>query len=124
MLLKSGWSGEELFGHRPYSTGEMTYSRTDLARWAALGAVFAFLGVLLWLLPQPGYRLSRFLLFGALAAAALVGGLGVLARRPGVTAVGIGGLVLLGFWQAVLGIFVLPVIVLLLVVALLDREEG
>lgn len=100
----------------------MTYSRTDLARGAALGAVLAFLGVLLWLLPQPGYQLSRLLLFGALAAAALIGGFGVLDRRPIVTVVGIGGLVLLGFWQAVLGVFVWPVVVLLLVVALIDRE--
>jgi energy-converting hydrogenase Eha subunit C len=99
-------------------------SITDVVRGMAVLSVLGLFGVLLYYLPQPGYSQSRLFLFGLIAGAAVLGGAGVVLRRATLTAVGIFGLFLLGFWQAVLSVFVLPVAALLVVAALLDRPEN
>lgn len=59
-----------------------------------------------------------------IAGAAVLGGAGVVLRRATLTAVGVSGLFLLGFWQAALSVFILPVAALLVVAALVDRPEN
>jgi energy-converting hydrogenase Eha subunit C len=99
-------------------------SKTDVVRGMAVLSVLGLVGVLLYYLPQLGYSQSRFVLFGLIAGAAVLGGVGVALRRATLTAVGVFGLFLLGFWQAVLSVFILPVAALLVVAALLDRPEN
>lgn len=95
-------------------------SETDVVRGLAVFAVLGLVGVLLYYLPQPGYSESRLVLFGLIAAAAVLGGVGVVRHSARLTAVGAVGLVLLGFWQAVLGVVILPVAGLLVVAVLLE----
>lgn len=96
----------------------------DLARLVAVVGVLVLLAVLLWTLPQSGYSRSRFVLFAFIAGAALLGATGVLLRRSVITTVAVVGLFLLGFWQAVLSVFIWPVIGLLLLATLLDYEDS
>ena len=98
--------------------------KTDIVRGTAVLSVLGLVGVLLYYLPQPGYSQSRLVLFGLIAGAAVLGGIGVVLRRATLTAVGVLGLFLLGFWQAVLSMYILPVAVLFVVAALLDRPEN
>lgn len=86
-------------------------------RWAVVLVVTGFLAVLAWYLPAPGFSLSRLGLFGALAVAAVGGAVGVLRRRADLTVGGAFTLALLGVWQAVLSLFVWPVVVVLLLAA-------
>ena len=97
-------------------------SVAGIVRGATVLSVLGLVGVLLYYLPQPGYSQSRLVLFGLVAGAAVLGGTGVVLRRFTVTMVGVVGLFLLGFWQAVLSVFIFLVIGLLLVAALLDHE--
>ncbi|WP_211313357.1 hypothetical protein [Halarchaeum salinum] len=99
-------------------------SKTDLVRGIAVLSVLGLVGVLLYYLPQPGYSQSRLVLFGLIAGAAVLGGVGIVLHRATLTAVGVVGLFLLGFWQAVLSVFILPVAALLVAAALLDRFEN
>jgi hypothetical protein len=96
----------------------------NLARLVAVVGVLVLLTVLLWMLPQPGYSRSRLVLFALIAGAAVLGATGVLLRRSIVTTVAVVGLFLLGVWQAVLSVFIWPVIGLFLLVALLDYEDS
>jgi len=99
-------------------------SKTDVVREIALLSVLGLVGVLLYYLPQPGYSQSRLVLFGLIAAAAVLGGAGIVLHRATITVVGTVGLFLLGFWQAALGVFILPVAAFLVAAALLDRSEN
>ena len=91
---------------------------------AVLAVVYLTAG-LVWLLPAPGFGTSRLLLFAVVVAVAWIGAVGALRHRPGLTAVGGVGLLLLGFWQAVLWIFMLPAAAVLLAAAgvLSSRRE-
>lgn len=99
-------------------------SQTGVVRGMALLSVLVLVGVLLYYLPQPGYSPSRLVLFGLIAGTAVLGGAGVVLRRATLTSVGVFGLFLLGFWQATLSVFILPVAALLVVAALVDRPEN
>lgn len=98
-------------------------SRTNLVRGAAVLSVFGLLGVLVYLLVQLGYSQSRFVLLSLIASSAVIGGIGVTLNRTILTMIGAVGLFLLGFWQAVLSIYIAPVIALLLLAAFLDRTH-
>ena len=100
-----------------------SYSYAKLARGGSVGAALALGGVLLWYLPQPGYSRSRLVLFALIGAAAALGAVGSVAGRPGVTLTAAVGLFLLGFWQAVLSVFIYPVVALFLLTATLDRND-
>lgn len=93
-----------------------------LARGAAILAVLYLTGGLLWLLPSPGYTTVRFLFFLLVLACGWVGTLGVLRRQTTPLAIGVGGLVVLGFCQAVLWVFMLPTALVLLIAALVVYE--
>ncbi|SDR19990.1 hypothetical protein [Natronobacterium texcoconense] len=97
-------------------------SRTTAARGIVVLTVVGLVGVLLYYLPQPGYGPFRLVLFGLIAGAAVLGGIGVVRRRPAFTIGGIVGLFLLGFWQAVLSVFIFPAIGLFLLALLLDYD--
>ena len=99
-------------------------SQADVVRGMAVISVLGLVGVLLYYLPQPGYSQSRLVLFGLIAGAAVLGGAGVVLRRATLTAVGVFGLFILGFWQAALSVFILPVAALLVVAAFVDRPEN
>ncbi|MFB6121425.1 MAG: hypothetical protein ABEJ68_09950 [Halobacteriaceae archaeon] len=92
------------------------------ARAVAEFGVSALLVVLASYLPKPRYSESRLLLFGLVAGAALLGGVGVVRRRPALTLAGAVGLLLLGFSQATLGVYAVPVAVLLLFAGFLEHE--
>ncbi|WP_440988373.1 hypothetical protein [Haloarchaeobius baliensis] len=85
--------------------------------------VLAFLGVLGYYLGQPGYTWTRAALFAGLAGLAVTGAAGVIYQRGLLATVGAGGLLLLGFWQAVLWIFILPVVVVLSVAFVTTPER-
>ncbi|WP_336034902.1 hypothetical protein [Halobacterium yunchengense] len=95
----------------------MTPSRTAVARGLTVVAVAALLGVLGRYLGRPGYTPARLTLFAALGASAVAGAGGVVAGRSFVAAGAACALLLLGFWQAVLWVYVLPVAALFLVAA-------
>ena len=78
------------------------------ARGLAVAALLTFLAVLVFYLDQPGYSRARLALFLALGAAATLGTAGAVLQRAAIAAVGALLLGLLGFWQAVLWVFVLP----------------
>ena len=86
--------------------------------------VVAFLGVLGYYLVQPGYSLTRLALFTVLGALAVVGAAGIIYDRGLLVGVGTGGLVLLGFWQAVLWVYILPVVVVIAVAAFTTPNQS
>lgn len=92
-------------------------SKLDLARGLAVLAALYLTAGLLWLLPSPGFGASRLVFFAAVAVAGWIGAAGALRHRPALATVGGLGLVLFGFWQAVLWIFVLPAAAVILIVA-------
>ncbi|GAB7014191.1 hypothetical protein [Halolamina salina] len=89
------------------------------AQGLAMAALLVFLCVLVFYLGQPGYTHARLALFLALGAAAVLGTFGVVTQRARVAAAGAAMLALLGFWQATLWIFVLPMAGVLAVAGLL-----
>ncbi|MGB9965751.1 hypothetical protein [Halobacterium hubeiense] len=99
-------------------------SEITAVRALAVLAVAAFLGVLGWSLGQPGYNSTRLLLYAVLGGFAIVGAAGIVYERPFVGAGGACGLVLLGFWQAALWLYIFPVAGLLVVAAVLLVNQG
>lgn len=100
------------------------YSTLDLVRGlAVLAAVYLTIG-LLWVLPSPGFGVSRLLFSALVVALAWVGAIGALRQRPALVAAGGVGLVLFGFWQAVLWIFMLPAAGVLLIVAVILSQKS
>ncbi len=95
-------------------TGQVKF---ELARIVAVVTVLAFIGVLLYYLPKPGYSQSRLIFFGILAGIALLGAAGVIVRNIAAIVVGSLGLFALGYWQVVFGIYILPTAGILLVAA-------
>lgn len=88
--------------------GGMPITGSRPARGLAAAALLAFLGVLVFYLGQPGATPARLALFLALGGAATLGTTGAVLGRASIAAVGALLLALLGFWQATLWIFVLP----------------
>jgi len=84
--------------------------------------VVGFLGVLGAMLPEPGYSWTRLALFAVLGGLAVVGGVGIYTQRELVATAGACGLLLLGFWQAVLWIYITPVAGVLVVGALVTAN--
>lgn len=93
-------------------------------RWLAVVGVVGLLVVLVRHLGRPGYSHGRFALFAALGLLAVAGAVGVLRESATLVTLGSGGLFLLGFWQAVLWVYVYPVVALLVSAALLDHERA
>lgn len=104
----------------------MSAERTavTLVRKAGIATVFWLTGLLFWAIVQPGLTGGRLALLGVVAALAWGGVAGIVRERPSVAVAGGVGLLLLGFWQAVLWIFILPTAVVLLVVGLLMWTSG
>lgn len=100
-----------------------TDALAGLARLTAIAAVVALVVGLVRIVALQGYTDTRLLLFGLLIVTACIGGVGVYRRRVAMTVAGAIGLFLLGFWQAVLFVFVLPVSGLLVLVAVLDADD-
>ncbi|MCG1002169.1 MULTISPECIES: hypothetical protein [Halobacterium] len=102
----------------------MTPSITAAVRGLTVVVVAAFLGVLGWYLGQSGYTSARLALFAALGASAIAGAAGVVSGRAFVAAGGACALLLLGFWQAALWLYVFPVAGLLVVAAVVLAADG
>lgn len=99
------------------------YSSLDIAKGASVVLVGVMTLFLLALLPHPGYRLSRLVLFGLVILVGWVGAAGALFERFVPTVSGALGLFLLGFWQFTIGLVMLPTSGALFVTALLLREN-
>lgn len=80
---------------------------------ATLGAGLLVV-ILLGLLITEGLTASRVALFGIICIASVIGGIGVIAENAAIAGVAGLMLLLLDFWQAAIGIFVVPVGLLLL----------
>jgi len=98
-------------------------SRSTLASGLAVFAALVLTTVLLGYLLRDGFLLTRVLLFVAVAGLAWVSALGVLRGRPAVGTAGALGVVLLGFWQAVLWVPMLPTAGLLLLATVLSSPD-
>lgn len=98
--------------------------RRSVVRWLTVAVVGSFLAVLGWYLGQPGYTVTRLAFFAVLGGLAVAGAAGVLFERSVVAAGSACGLLLLGFWQAVLWIYVFPVCGVLLIGAVVVAEQG
>lgn len=97
--------------------------RAALAGLLRVGAVLGVLALVVLLariLVLQGYTPLRVGMFGLLGLAAIVGGVGVVSRSVLASLTGALGLFLLGFWQAVLFMFILPVSAILVLVAVVD----
>ena len=101
---------------------ERRYSLLDILRGASVIAVVLLTLVLLALLPAPGYRTSRLVLFAVVVLFAWIGAAGAVSGRFGLLLAGAIGQFLLGFWNFTIGLFMLPTGAVLLVTALLLRE--
>lgn len=101
-----------------------SWSLADLARGASVLGVLGLLAVLAYYLPSPGYRPSRLYLFLLIGAVGVVGAAGAVLERPLLAGGGAAGIFLLGFWQAVLSVFMLPVAVVLFLTAFLVDDAG
>lgn len=106
------------------------HSLLDVARAASVIAVLALLAVLAYYLPAPGGGPSRLYLFALIGTVGVAGALGVALGWPTLIGASGVGIFLLGFWQAVLGVVMLPVAALLFSTAILvhgsagDGEPG
>ena len=96
-----------------------SYQLAHVARAASVLAVVVLLAVLASHLGAPGYHDARLYLFCLIGAVGLLGGVGAVFDRPTLIGSGGIGIFLLGFWQAVLGVFMLPVAAVLVTTAVL-----
>lgn len=97
------------------------YCELEILRGASVVAVGLMTLVLLALLPAPGFRTSRLVLFVLIIAIGWIGAAGVVWVRFWPTILGAIGLFLLGFWQFTIGLIMLPTCFVLLVTAILIR---
>ena len=102
----------------------MTLNRLSIVRGLSAVSVLAFLGALGYYLVQPGYTWTRLGFVVSLGGLAVLGMAGVIFHRELVTVVGACGLLLVGFWQAILWIYIFPVVTVLLVatIAIANQE--
>lgn len=99
-------------------------STLELVRWIAVFAtVYLTLGML-WLLTAPGYSTTRLVLVLAVLGFAWAGAIGAVQKRFRPVISGAAGLVVLGFWEAVLWVFMLPTAVVFGVVGVLMWRSG
>jgi len=103
---------------------EKRYSTLDILRGASVVAVVLLTLILLATLPAPGYRTSRLVLFAIVILVGWVGAAGAVFNRVRLLLIGAVGQFLLGFWNFTIGLFMLPTGGILLVTALLLREEA
>ncbi|ELZ85944.1 hypothetical protein C453_09013 [Haloferax elongans ATCC BAA-1513] len=101
-----------------------SYSKVDVLRGASVTAVAITTVVLLVLLPRPGFRTSRLVLFAAVVALGWIGAFGAVRKQFWPTVVGGLGLFLLGFWQFTIGLVMLPTSAMLLLTALFVRGSA
>lgn len=103
---------------------EKEYSTLDILRGASVLAVGLLTLILLALLPTPGYQISRLVLVAIVILLGWVGAAGAVANRFNLLLLGALGQFLLGFWNFTIGLFMLPTGAILLVTALLIREDS
>lgn len=97
------------------------YSKLEILRGASVVAVGLMTLVLLALLPAPGFRTSRLVLFVLIIAIGWMGAVGAIWVQFWPTILGAIGLFLLGFWQFTIGLIMLPTCFVLLFTATLMR---
>lgn len=97
-----------------------------VVRWGPAAVALLLTLALAWLLPGPGYTTTRLAFFAALAAVAWGGAAGAVAGRASVVGASALVLFLLGFWQAVLWIVIIPAALFDFVAAVTirDRRSG
>lgn len=95
------------------------YSTLDILREASVVAVVLLTIVLLAILPAPGYRTSRLILFTITIFLGWIGAAGAVFNRFRLLLIGAVGQFLLGFWNFTTGVVILPTGAVLLVTALL-----
>lgn len=100
------------------------YSTLDVSRAGSVAMVGLLTVVLFALLPAPGYRTSRLVLFAVALALGWTGAAGALGTRFLPTIGAAVGLFLLGFWQFTIGLVMLPTCLVLLVTAVLIRGRS
>lgn len=100
------------------------YSTLDIAKGASIVMVSVMTLILVALLPQPGYQLSRLVFFALVILIGWIGAVGAYFERFVPTITGAVGVFLLGFWQFTIGLIMLPTSGALLVTALLLREKA
>ena len=99
------------------------YSALDIATGASVVMVSVMTLILLALLPQPGYRLSRLVLFALVTLVGWLGATGAVLDRFVPTVIGAVGLFLLGFWQFTIGLIMLPTAGVLFITAMMLRDN-
>lgn len=92
-------------------------------QWITVVSVIVFLAVMVWYLGQPGYSHIRLAFFAALGILAVAGAIGVVRHSTKLVILRSSGLFLLGFWQAVLWVYIYPVVALLILAAPLDNDS-
>lgn len=100
------------------------HATLDVLRGASVLTVVLLTVVLLALLPAPGYRTSRLVLFTISISLGWIGAAGAVFNRPRLLVIGALGQFLLGFWNVTVGLVMLPTGAVLLVTALLLREQS
>lgn len=100
------------------------YSTLNVLRGGSVVAVVLLTVVLLAILPAPGYRMSRLVLFLITIGLGWVGAVGAVLNRFSFLLIGAVGQFLLGFWNFTIGLFMLPTGAILLLTALLLREHS
>jgi len=122
--------GYELSSERSNYDDRMTtsmakeYSTLDVFRGASVVAVVLLTAILIAILPAPGYRTSRLVLFLITIGLGWIGAVGAVINRLRFLLIGAVGQFLLGFWNFTIGLFILPTGIILLLTALLLRERS
>ncbi|MFD1588447.1 hypothetical protein ACFR9U_15800 [Halorientalis brevis] len=102
----------------------MSIDRLSIVRGLSTVSVLAFLGTLGYFLMQLGYSRTRVIFFAGLGGLAVLGEAGVIFQRELVAVVGVCGLLVIGFWQAVLWVYIFPVVTVLLVATIVIAKEN
>lgn len=100
------------------------YSTLNVLRGTSVIAVVLLTAILIAILPAPGYRTSRLVLFLITIGLGWVGAVGAVLNRVSFLLIGAVGQFLLGFWNFTVGLFMLPTGAILLLTALLLRERS
>jgi len=102
----------------------MVATRSSLVRRLTVVVVVAFIGILGYYLVQPGVTWTRLVFFVVLGGLAVLATAGVFYQRGLITTGAASGLLLLGFWQAVLWIYILPLVVVFVIATFTDSKHG